>query len=441
MIYDAFMFFNELDLLELRLRETEGVVDKWVIVEASVTHSGLPKPSYFRQDADRFAPWRERIMHTCADIPGGNAAEREANHRNAVGAALRSAGVQPDDIVSTSDLDEIPSADAIRRYRPEMGAVSLAQPLSYYWLNCVGGSWGGGRIATWRAIHDHFGGSLHTLRQNGTPPALPCPGGWHFSYLGGVAAIRKKLESFLHHELNRPNISDERHIRVSMATGIDLFDRPGVDFHFVGLEQMPKCVQEGFGRHLFADALFHERWSSALHLRRLTWTYNARAADLRGAVIEIGSWEGLSTVALANTAYPDTVLAVDHWAGSADEKPDHPTVTVARERDVHAQFLKNIRALTQGNVEAVRRDFNDFWRGWRGPIKFVYIDGSHDYPSVKRDIEAAQRWLAGGGTICGDDFQAAGCGRHDLQGGVERAVRELCPGFEQIDNLWIWQMR
>ena len=45
-IYDCFNFFNELDILELRLNILYDYVDYFVIVESSVTHSGQPKPFY-----------------------------------------------------------------------------------------------------------------------------------------------------------------------------------------------------------------------------------------------------------------------------------------------------------------------------------------------------------------------------------------------------------
>ena len=44
MIYDCFCFFNELDLLEIRLNELNPVVDKFVLVEATMTHNGDKKP-------------------------------------------------------------------------------------------------------------------------------------------------------------------------------------------------------------------------------------------------------------------------------------------------------------------------------------------------------------------------------------------------------------
>ncbi len=40
MIYDCFTFFNELDLLEIRLNVLRDVVDRFVLVEAGETHTG-----------------------------------------------------------------------------------------------------------------------------------------------------------------------------------------------------------------------------------------------------------------------------------------------------------------------------------------------------------------------------------------------------------------
>ena len=54
MIYDTFMFFNELELLELRLNELNGVVDKFVLVEATRTFTNKPKPLYYAENKQRF---------------------------------------------------------------------------------------------------------------------------------------------------------------------------------------------------------------------------------------------------------------------------------------------------------------------------------------------------------------------------------------------------
>jgi hypothetical protein len=51
-----------------------------------------------------------------------------------------------DDGIIISDADEIPRADALRRWRPSMGPRGLEQLFCYYWINCVGGKWVGSRI-------------------------------------------------------------------------------------------------------------------------------------------------------------------------------------------------------------------------------------------------------------------------------------------------------
>ena len=61
MIYDCFTFFNEFDLLEIRLNELDSVVDKFVLVEATKTFSGLDKPLYFNENKNKFNKFEGRF--------------------------------------------------------------------------------------------------------------------------------------------------------------------------------------------------------------------------------------------------------------------------------------------------------------------------------------------------------------------------------------------
>ena len=45
-IFDVFTFYNELDLLELRMNILGNSVDYFVINEANITFTGKPKPLY-----------------------------------------------------------------------------------------------------------------------------------------------------------------------------------------------------------------------------------------------------------------------------------------------------------------------------------------------------------------------------------------------------------
>ena len=83
MIYDCFQFFNELDLLKLRLNILSPVVDKFVISEATETFSGLPKPLYYEENKEMFAEFNDRIIHVVvSDTPTGDTHTRDTYQKN-----------------------------------------------------------------------------------------------------------------------------------------------------------------------------------------------------------------------------------------------------------------------------------------------------------------------------------------------------------------------
>jgi predicted O-methyltransferase YrrM len=62
--------------------------------------------------------------------------------------------------------------------------------------------------------------------------------------------------------------------------------------------------------------------------------------------------------------------------------------------------------------------------GW---IDMLFIDGDHEYESVKRDIELWAPFVASGGLLCGHDYFDAP--------GVQQAVREMLPDHE-MGSIW-----
>ncbi|MGN1154117.1 MAG: hypothetical protein ACI4S3_08815 [Candidatus Gastranaerophilaceae bacterium] len=67
MIYDCFTFFNELDLLEIRLNILNDVVDKFVLVEATKTFTGQDKPLYYNDNKEKFSAFNAKIIHVVVD--------------------------------------------------------------------------------------------------------------------------------------------------------------------------------------------------------------------------------------------------------------------------------------------------------------------------------------------------------------------------------------
>ena len=63
MIVDTFTFFNELDMLKYRLELLGPLVDKFVLVEATVSYRGLPKRLYYEENKHLFEPWNLSLIH------------------------------------------------------------------------------------------------------------------------------------------------------------------------------------------------------------------------------------------------------------------------------------------------------------------------------------------------------------------------------------------
>ena len=61
-VYDCFPFFNELDILEVRLQELWDTVDNFIILEASTTYVGNPKSYLFDENKDRYAKYMDKII-------------------------------------------------------------------------------------------------------------------------------------------------------------------------------------------------------------------------------------------------------------------------------------------------------------------------------------------------------------------------------------------
>jgi len=228
MIYDCFPFFNELELLELRFETLNNVVDRFVLVEADQSHTGEPKPLFFAENRRRFQPYLDKIEHVVVhDLPRTDEPwERDRFQRNAVLRGL--AHARSEDMILLSDVDEIPRPEAIRQLAGdgrclrmlERDPIVLVQDLHYYYINCMDPAepWYGTiaiRARNFTMIPDE----LRTLRFR--LPRLR-NGGWHFSYLGGVAKIIEKLHAKAEQDINSEENNDPDILRSNMTTGRSL---------------------------------------------------------------------------------------------------------------------------------------------------------------------------------------------------------------------------
>lgn len=180
-----------------------------------------------------------------------------------------------------------------------------------------------------------------------------------------------------------------------------------------------------------------EGWMSEAELEWL-----AATAKSMKTVAEVGSWKGRSTVALLRSVPDDgSVTCIDTWRGSWNEQDTTHREAADGSNAVFDRFVLNTErwaakrqilrgksvevahALAMGQV--VVAGVPD------GRFDMVFIDGAHDYESVKADIEA---WLPRTRMlICGHDYYMPG---------VNRAVTELLGvGGKDIfigaDSIWL----
>ena len=248
MIYDCFPFFNELDLLDLRLNTLDQYVDYFVISESQLTFSGKEKPLYYSENKHLFEKFQHKIIHNI--VPAGdltlNSFERDVYQKDSLKHVLSSCS--DDDIIIFSDLDEIPNPERL----PEIFAnfnsdnvYHLAQRNFYFYVNYeeTSGSllsytgefdsikdkkWLGTKICSYKIVKGIPISHLRWPQMKAIGIRIE-NGGWHFTYMGGeksediVSKIQHKIKSSSHQELNNKNVL--KNIGKRMSSKKDIFGR------------------------------------------------------------------------------------------------------------------------------------------------------------------------------------------------------------------------
>lgn len=249
MIFDCFTFFDEVDVAEIRFREMESLPDLiHVAVFAETDHRGnahSPPIEELRARASGRGT-AANLLAWCSPRLGRGyyPRERESIQRNEILNALAGFATTGDDVVIISDVDEIPRASVVAEYAANRtGLHSLKMGQHCYWLNGVvrDTTWPHARIMRRRDM-EWFGSPDHIRLAERTLPQI-AEAGWHFSWCGGVEAVRKKLRSFSHRELDIPEFHDPERIRRAMDGDKKFWD--GADLDFVPIDEtFPACVRE-----------------------------------------------------------------------------------------------------------------------------------------------------------------------------------------------------
>lgn len=259
-IYDCFTFFNEFDLLELRLRELYDHVDYFVLVEGNKTFQNKEKPFYYSSMAYRYQQWKNKIIHIkLMDMPEDTDTwGREKYQRDGILKGLVKA--DPDDIIMIGDADEIPRIETIQKLESSSQSIwGFRMPLFNFKFNYMMYTqdyytvWSGAIRRSLLNSPEDFRRMRHVLNQ--------CPlnfsddnvqiiehAGWHFTYLGAEDFARDKIKSFAHDETNKPEILEQLDIEDSIQRGVGII-RTNEDYRFTPVavdDYLPKTLNMNF---------------------------------------------------------------------------------------------------------------------------------------------------------------------------------------------------
>jgi hypothetical protein len=196
MLFDCFLYFDEKELLELRVELLKDIVDGFIITDGNLTFKGDPKPFTCVDTIRELGLPEEKIQVLHVELPSAedfpNPWIREHAQRDALGVGMRM--TPPDSVFFFSDVDEIPKPkvllEAVELAKADPSrCVRLSMPMFY------------GRA------------DLRVIDPEGDPKAAPtnwirtnpndivvgdCDAGWHFSWMGGPERMKRKVTSFSH---------------------------------------------------------------------------------------------------------------------------------------------------------------------------------------------------------------------------------------------------
>ena len=229
-IFDCFMYFDEDEVLDVRLNFLDKYVDYFVIVESGYNHKGEKRDPQF--DLSKFKKFKDKIIYILKnEIPEGiekikdddneneqyrksiyNAWKRENLQRNRILEGLTDAN--PNDWIIISDLDEIPNLEKVNFNNINQKLIFFNQLMMYYKFNLKLDNfiWIGSRACKFKDLispqwlrdikskkFNWWRVDILFSKKKYNNIKFVDDGGWHFSYLKTPDKIEKKLKSYLHH--------------------------------------------------------------------------------------------------------------------------------------------------------------------------------------------------------------------------------------------------
>jgi len=256
MIFDCFLFFQEIDILLIRLDYLYDLVDKFIIVEAGESFAGKKKKFIFEKNKKIFEKYIDKIFYYKINdrhknynsiiefltkknsrihskikffMDHHNYYEKDkihhildSYHRECIHIPL-SKICNDDDLIILSDVDEIPNRKIIKNIKDIKKPLVCKQNEFKYFLNLYSNNnWLGSTIIKYYNLKST---SLNIIRRESSKFNIVFPGGYHFTSIGKEKDIINKIENWGHQEFNQNII--KKNLMKNIKNGRDIFYRFG----------------------------------------------------------------------------------------------------------------------------------------------------------------------------------------------------------------------
>ncbi|KAI1415729.1 glycosyltransferase family 17 protein [Hypoxylon sp. FL1857] len=251
-VYDLIMINTELDWLEIRLNTTYPYVDYFVIVESKKTFTNHDKPLVIRDNLDKFAAYRDKIIYHELEIPEGfhsdranpswafEDLQRDAMYKQVFPRLKGPKAPVSGDVIIVADVDEVvrPETLVVLKACNFPRRLTLRSHFYYYSFQYLhkGTQWAHPQATYYQGWRTILPVNLRNS-DGGLQPLIKLEkgdlwsAGWHCSTcFSTVNEVLTKLSSFSHIWLNQDVFRDRDHIAEHVRNGKDLWDREGEEY-------------------------------------------------------------------------------------------------------------------------------------------------------------------------------------------------------------------
>jgi len=229
-IVDCMTFFNEYDMLELKLNIMYDYVDRFVIVESDHTFANNPKEYNFENNIARYSKWMDKILYIKVKSPKfKDPWHNEFWQRQQMRFGWND--LTDNDVIMISDCDEIVRPEALEFIKnSNYSYYGLMMPIFYYKFNYMNAV---DEYSVWVTAYRGYRGDASQMRRKGnetefrrtTNGVFVHHAGYHFSYQGNKDFITTKMKNFSHQEHNNEKVLNNLDIESHIQNGTEHMDR------------------------------------------------------------------------------------------------------------------------------------------------------------------------------------------------------------------------